>query len=84
MKRTQINETKTDFIAEMFKLVSRTREFNDILAMGYTNSDDGNEYLDVYYSTGVKHINITADSCSAILRDFLLFVDVAELHGISE
>jgi len=73
MKKTK-EENKEQFIAKLHTFLSKnTREFSDITAMHYVCNlpDDGPEYLYVNYGFSQKRIDITADSCSSILRDFL-------------
>ena len=76
-ERTYI-ENKPLFIKNMLTLLNQTREFADIENLEY-KEENAAEWLYVYYkSHSTKRINISCDSCSAILRDFLRKIDDAE------
>lgn len=67
-----VDENKETFIASMHTLLSEsTREYADISAMHYIVDENDDEWLYVNYGRPQKRVNITADSCSSILRDFI-------------
>ena len=71
-------ENKPLFVKNMLTLLNQTREFADIENLEY-KEENAAEWLYIYYkSHSTKRINISCDSCSAILRDFLIKINGAE------
>lgn len=70
-------EDKSNFVKRFQKLIkNHTSEYSDIENIVYVVDKDNNEWIYVIYkSDSQKRINVNADSCSAIMDDFL-----ARLH----
>lgn len=64
-----MEENKKEFVERLGSLIKRnTRAGKAIDRFEYT-VENGEEYVIIHYWCGYKRINVTADSCLAIMHD---------------
>lgn len=75
-----IDENKADFVKKFCKLIrENTREYSDIKDITYVVDEHNDEFIYVTYASNAqRRVRITADSCSAIMVDFLNKINHAE------
>lgn len=67
-----MQENKKEFIKKLHNLISEnTAEYSDITDMTYVQQDNMEWLYVSYKSHSQKRINISSDSCSQILKDFV-------------
>ena len=73
-------ENKAIFVKEFEKLIKKeTSEYSDIDRLDYIKSENHEEYVYVTYNSGAqRRINVSCDSCKAIIEDFVGRINSAE------
>ena len=68
-------EDKTSFVKAFSDLIKQTRSGSDIDSMEYEKTEHA-EYVKIKYLNGhIRRIEITADSCCAIITDVIKHMD---------
>ena len=64
-----MSENKTKFVTELGTLLKQTRQLYDLDYAEYVENASG-EFVFLYFKSGAKKIvNITMDSCFAVIKD---------------
>lgn len=71
-------ENKKYFIKDFCGLLKKTRAYSDLSDLDYAVNEYGEELLIVRYRNATKTINITGDSCFAIIIDFVNKIERTE------
>ena len=67
-------EDKRKVVRKLEQLLMSTREYYDLTKLSYEVTEDGSEYVFVYFEhseTPCYRVNVTADSGIALVRDVL-------------
>lgn len=73
-----MRENKATFVKQLLGVLQQTSEYADVTDINYCDEGD-REYIYVDYRSGAqRRVDVSADSCSAIMLDFLTKIGKAD------